>query len=70
MHTDIWGNVISKTEGMSTPYQYSGEAYPFIISSQKLGDGGYIRRDTSDFEGGLSYVCVEYAKKMWGFEAQ
>ncbi|WP_374706029.1 RHS repeat-associated core domain-containing protein [Brevibacillus reuszeri] len=24
---DTWGNVISKTEGMSNPYQYSGEPY-------------------------------------------
>lgn len=24
---DTWGNVISKTEGMSNPYQYSGEMY-------------------------------------------
>lgn len=42
--------------------------YTLIISGKKLGQGVLIRTETSDLEGGLSYICVEYAKKVWGWK--
>ncbi|MEI5909537.1 hypothetical protein WAK64_21155 [Bacillus spongiae] len=41
--------------------------YTFLISGQKLGEDNYLRMDTSDLEGGLSYICVKYAEEVWGW---
>ncbi|WP_110953603.1 hypothetical protein [Anaerosinus massiliensis] len=41
--------------------------YTFIVSGKILGERESIRMDTSDLEGGLSYICTEYAKIAWGF---
>lgn len=41
--------------------------YTLLISGNKLGQGVLIRTETSDLEGGLSFICVEYAKKVWGW---
>lgn len=57
--------VILKIDG-----ERNEDIYTFIISSQRFSDGEYIRMETSDFEVGLSFICVEYAKKMWGVELQ
>jgi hypothetical protein len=42
--------------------------YTLIASGKKLGNDESIRMDTSDVEAGLSYICVEYARKAWGIE--
>jgi hypothetical protein len=41
--------------------------YSFIISGKKLGQGNLLRMETSDLEGGLSYICVKYAEDVWGW---
>ncbi|WP_027937024.1 hypothetical protein [Anaeroarcus burkinensis] len=41
-------------------------SYTFIASGKILGERESIRMDTSDLEGGLSYICTEYAKIAWG----
>ncbi|WP_113672700.1 hypothetical protein [Vallitalea guaymasensis] len=42
--------------------------YTVLASGKNLGNEEAIRLDTSDLEGGLAYVCVEYAKIAWGWE--
>lgn len=42
-----------------------GNIYTLMISGKLLGQGEYIRTETSDLEGGLSYMFVEYAKIVW-----
>ena len=42
--------------------------YSFIASGKKLGEEESVRMDTSDLEGGLEYICVEYAKYAWDME--
>lgn len=42
--------------------------FTLMISGNLLGQGEYIRAETSDLEGGLSYIFVEYAKKVWQWE--
>lgn len=43
------------------------DIYTLLISGNKLGQGVLIRSETFDLEGGLSYICIEYAKKVWGW---
>ena len=42
--------------------------YTLLISGKNLGKEESIRLDTSDIEGGLAYICVEYAKIAWGWK--
>lgn len=39
--------------------------YTFLVSGKKLGSSESIRMDTSDLEGGLAYICTEYARIAW-----
>lgn len=39
--------------------------YTFVVLGKNLGEKEAIRLDTSDLEGGLAFVCVEYAKIAW-----
>ena len=39
--------------------------YTLLVSGSILGQGEYIRAETSDLEGGLSFIIVEYAKRAW-----
>ncbi|MCR8845340.1 hypothetical protein NQ117_16780 [Paenibacillus sp. SC116] len=41
--------------------------YTLLVSGKLLGQGEYIRAETSDLEGGLSFIIVEYAKKVWNW---
>ncbi|CAM2898038.1 hypothetical protein HAHI6034_01815 [Hathewaya histolytica] len=54
------GVIIFKLDG-----EREDNIYTFLASGKNLGEGGSIRVDTSDLEGGLSYVCVEYARIAW-----
>lgn len=54
------GVIIIKFDG-----EREEDIYTFLASGKNLGEEGSIRLDTSDLEGGLSYVCVEYAKIAW-----
>lgn len=40
-------------------------SYTLIALGKILGERESIRMDTSDLEGGLSYICTEYAKIAW-----
>lgn len=53
--------VIIKLDG-----ERQDNTYTFIASGKILGERESIRMDTSDLEGGLSYICTEYAKIAWG----
>ncbi|MBN6888317.1 hypothetical protein ACUXCC_002328 [Cytobacillus horneckiae] len=44
--------------------------YSFIITGEKLGQGNFLRMETSDLEGGLSYICVKYAEEVWGWNSK
>ncbi|WP_017813538.1 hypothetical protein [Paenibacillus shenyangensis] len=39
--------------------------FTLLISGNILGENNYIRTETSDLEGGLSFIIIEYAKKAW-----
>ena len=54
------GVIIIKLDG-----EREENIYTFLASGKNLGEEGSIRLDTSDLEGGLSYVCVEYARIAW-----
>ncbi|MCM3289998.1 hypothetical protein M3661_07645 [Paenibacillus sp. MER 180] len=41
--------------------------YTLLILGKMLGQGEYIRAETSDLEGGLSFIIVEYAKRTWNW---
>ncbi|MGN7472208.1 RHS repeat domain-containing protein [Brevibacillus sp. SAFN-007a] len=68
---DTWGNVLSKTEGMSNPYQYSGEMYDeqtgFYYLRARYYDpkiGRFISEDTykGQVENPLSLNRYTYVK--------
>lgn len=56
------GVIIIKLDG-----EREENIYTFLASGKNLGEEGSIRLDTSDLEGGLSYICVEYAKIAWNW---
>ncbi|SHF38814.1 hypothetical protein SAMN05444392_11941 [Seinonella peptonophila] len=43
------------------------DLFTFLITGKAL-DGNGIRMDTDDFDGGMSYVCIEYARKVWNWD--
>lgn len=43
------------------------DIYTIICSGSLLGDEGFLRIDTSDLEGGISYICCEYARIVWNW---
>lgn len=57
------GIVIIKLDG-----EREENIYTLLASGKKLGKEESIRLDTSNLEGGLAYICVEYAKIAWGWK--
>lgn len=55
--------VIIKLDG-----ERENDIYTILISGKNLGAEESIRLDTSDIEGGLACVCVQYAKIAWGWK--
>ncbi|WP_346894084.1 hypothetical protein [Clostridium sp. UBA871] len=57
------GIVIIKFDG-----EREENIYTLLSSGKNLGKEESIRLDTSDIEGGLAYICVEYARIAWNWK--
>ncbi|AIF51850.1 hypothetical protein [Pelosinus sp. UFO1] len=55
--------VIIKLDG-----EREDNSYTFVASGKILGERESMRMDTSDLEGGVSYICIEYARIAWEIE--